>query len=129
MCMYIHTQTRLCSYPPDWSHKHTATHCNTLQHTATHSTTPVPISPNVSLRRRLIPMPIHPTLKKSDAGSSCGVTNAPRHTATHCNTLQHTCAHTPQIEDIRRRLIVQSHEHRHRGDHFNRDRARYILHN
>jgi len=53
----------------------TATHCNTLQHTAT---------PCLHESHEML---------ISGAGESC-VDNALQHTATHCNTLQHTATRT-----------------------------------
>ena len=60
--------------------QHTATHCNTLEHTAT-------------------PATYYNTLQH--VGTHCNNCNILQHIATHCNTLQHTathCRHTWRVE-------------------------------
>ena len=66
-----------------WRLQHTATHCNTLQHTATHCNT---------LQHIWIS---HVTGKfQIDLAMDCfGVCNTLQPTATYCNTLQHTATH------------------------------------
>ena len=87
-CHCRHTATpwhcRLLTLP------HTATHCNTLQHTA---------ALIGDLCRRLIADSLQHT------AAHC---NTLQHTATHCNTLQHTAS---LIGDSCRRLIADSLQH------------------
>jgi len=70
--------------------QHTATHCNTLQHTATqHSATLCHILPhNYTL---ILPLPVAIEVRKQ-YGATRG--NTRKHTETHCNALQHTDAFT-----------------------------------
>jgi len=87
---------------------HTATHCNTLQHTAIHTQTPyrqetfrnecntkMPFgrmrqcSLHILLRNRLRQTATDCSRLQQTA-THC---NTLQHTATHCNTLQHTAAH------------------------------------
>jgi len=70
--------------------QHTATHCNTLQHTHHYNTS----------RRYLTLWVFWVDILKSPVTIKCTVwigfkadCNALQHTATHCNTLQHTAAH------------------------------------
>ena len=85
-----HTATRASETPYRETQEkrdvHIATHCNTLQHTAT----------------RASETPYRETQKKRDV-----------HIATHCNTLQHTATHASETRDIetreRRDIHVATH--------------------
>jgi len=57
--------------------QHTATHCNTLQHAATHCNT---------LQRTTT----HCTLTRQHTATHCNILHTLQHTATHCNTLLHS---------------------------------------
>ena len=68
--------------------QHTATHCNTLQHTATHCYTH---------------MQVRKTLALQHTGTH---SNTLQHTATHCSTLQHTATHCSTLQH---RLYKKTH--------------------
>jgi len=65
----------------------TITHCNTLQHTATHF--------KIHSRVRHCPMAVH--------------YNTLQHTATHCNTLQHTATHCNIPSRVRHCPVASQH--------------------
>jgi len=72
--------------------QHTATHCNTLQHTA-HCTTLLPSGCPATHCNTLYHTATHcNTLQHTALPSGCPATHCTTlyHTATHCNTLQHT---------------------------------------
>jgi len=93
---------------------HTATHCNTLQHTATHGYCATPqssldwfkadLSARPDLIHRKIPHSAHcNTLKHT--GTRCNRLqqtatdcNRLQQTASHCNTLQHTATHCSTLQ-------------------------------
>jgi len=85
-----HTATHRRSYMPHIL-QHTATQCNTLQHTATHCNT---LQCTATHRRGCTPHTMQHTATHS---------NALQHTATHCNTLQH-------IKDAAHRLHCNASE-------------------
>jgi len=66
--------------------RHTATHCNILQHTATHCDT---------LQRT-----------STYCEKVCHHCNTLQHTATYCNTLQHTATHCNTLLRIARMCVI-----------------------
>jgi len=85
-----------------------ATHCNTLQHTATHI--------NVALRRVWVSKGSTLTTLQQ-AHTQC---ESLQHTATHCNTLQHTATwHSRESEWAKARNIPPCSIHTHSMSHCN----------
>jgi len=78
--VHIHTHTH--TQP---TLQYTATHCNTLQHTATRTSGQVLTDLYASFTAT------HCNTNASFTATHC---NALQHTATHCNILQHTATHT-----------------------------------
>jgi len=69
--------------------QHTATCCNTLQHTVSHAATNLAVAHPVSMIVAL-PEPHCNTLQHT--ATHC------KHTSTYCNTLQHTAAHCSTLQ-------------------------------
>jgi len=66
------------------------THCNTLQHTATHCNTPQ-----------------HTATHRNTLQHTATHCNTLQHTATHCNTLQHIAAHCNTLQHIAAHNVVR----------------------
>jgi len=83
---------------PLWCLQHTATHCNTLDHTTTHSRNA--LQHTATYCDTLQHTATHCNTLQHTATHSCNTPertathgNTLQHTATRCNTLQHTAAH------------------------------------
>ena len=83
-CNTLQHTTYLATHSDVWRDfhmlRHTATHCNTLQHTAIHCNTLQHTATHCNTLRH--------------TATHCNTLNTLQHTATHCNTL-HTLTHSP----------------------------------
>ena len=71
--------------------QHTATCCNTLQHTVSHAATNLAVAHPVSM----IAASSKPHCNTQHTAAHCSTL---RHIATHCSTLQHTAAHCSTLQ-------------------------------
>jgi len=79
-------QQHTAAYCSTLQHTATATHCNTLQHTAAHCSTLQHTATQCSTLQHNAP--------KWGCAQACACDN----TATHCNTLQHTATHCNTLQ-------------------------------
>jgi len=94
--VYMFAQRLMYVYsPPRKRLQHSATHCNTLQHTATQfiCSTSQEILRKCATYAYLPPTATHCNTLQHTA-THC---NTLQHTATHCNTLQHTATHSNKL--------------------------------
>ena len=112
-CACCLQRTHVVFTPRKRKRKHTATHCNTLQHTATQAEAHSVLKGSTHTHN-------HMHLRNNKAHPrQC---NTLQHTATHCNTLQHTAtAHTRIItctctitnDQVSAAIHTQTHTHTH----------------
>ena len=107
---HIYEYVYMCVYVQSWDDsytrvtwlQHTATHCNTLQHTTTHvqswddSYTRVTWLQHTATHRNTLQ---HTTTHVQSWDDSYTRVTWLQHTATHCNTLQHTTTHVQSWDD------------------------------